>query len=77
MSYSINSCKNCVPPKRHPGCHDHCPEYLAQKAKHDEMKAAEKMQKAVSDGITAQRTAAVTKALKGRRNFFRNIKKGD
>ena len=19
-------CMNCVPPKRHPGCHDHCPE---------------------------------------------------
>lgn len=28
-------CKECVAPKRYPGCHDHCTEYIDQKAKHD------------------------------------------
>jgi len=27
------SCKNCVAPKRHPGCHDTCKEYQSEKAK--------------------------------------------
>jgi hypothetical protein len=36
---SIISCKDCKPPKRYPGCHDHCPEYLAQKAEHDRLMA--------------------------------------
>ena len=28
-------CKGCVPPKRHPACHDHCPEYLKMKKEED------------------------------------------
>lgn len=28
-------CKDCVAPKRRPGCHGSCPEYLVQKAEHD------------------------------------------
>lgn len=27
----IRCCKNCVPPKRHTCCHDHCKEYIAEK----------------------------------------------
>lgn len=34
-------CKDCVAPKRYPGCHDHCPEYLAQKEKHDKERIAQ------------------------------------
>lgn len=32
---SDNPCFGCVPPDRHPGCHDHCPkreEYLCKNA---------------------------------------------
>lgn len=32
---SDNPCFGCVPPDRHPGCHDHCPkrvEYLRKSA---------------------------------------------
>ena len=29
----ITCCKDCVPPKRYPGCGGHCPEYKKQKAK--------------------------------------------
>ena len=32
---AIRCCKGCVPPKRYPGCHDHCPEYIEAKKKHD------------------------------------------
>lgn len=28
-------CKECVAPKRHPGCHDRCPEYIKEKAVHE------------------------------------------
>lgn len=30
---AIYPCKDCVPPKRYPGCHDHCQEYKDVKAK--------------------------------------------
>lgn len=31
----ISCCKDCVAPKRRPGCHGSCPEYLVEKAEHD------------------------------------------
>lgn len=31
--HSITCCKDCVPPKRYPGCGDHCKEYKEEKAK--------------------------------------------
>lgn len=71
-------CKGCVAPKRYPGCHDRCPEYLKQKAEYQERKAAYDKKKKISFGITAQRSAAVAKAMKGRNGGFRTInsKKG-
>lgn len=33
------SCKDCVPPKRHPGCHDTCPIHKAEKEAYQEKKA--------------------------------------
>lgn len=73
MSMSINSCKECKPPKRYPGCHDHCQEYLAQKAEHDKCKAEEYKKRQTSYGITIERTAAVAKAMKGRRICYKSI----
>lgn len=32
-------CKDCVAPKRYPGCHSVCKEYISWKAEHDEVKA--------------------------------------
>lgn len=29
----IKCCYGCKPPKRYPGCGDHCPEYKKEKAK--------------------------------------------
>lgn len=31
----IRCCTNCVPPKRHSGCHGTCPEYTKEKAEHE------------------------------------------
>lgn len=32
------SCKNCVPPKRHQGCHANCEQYKKEKAEWEETK---------------------------------------
>lgn len=39
---SIKCCKDCKPPKRYPGCGDHCPEYKKEKAKYLADKQKEK-----------------------------------
>ena len=57
-------CHPCVPPKRHPGCHDHCPEYAAEKAENDRLKEADTKRRHVKNNIYAQRTDNVTKALR-------------
>jgi len=36
----IKCCKDCVAPKRHPGCHGVCPEYIHEKALWEEEKKA-------------------------------------
>ena len=64
----IYSCKGCE--KRYLGCHSECEEYLTQKAAHDAMREAERKQKEISFGITAQRNASVCKTLKKSRNKY-------
>lgn len=36
----FDHCRFCKPPKRHPGCQDHCPDGKADKAEYNEKKAA-------------------------------------
>ena len=56
---AITCCYGCVAPKRHPGCHDHCPEYIEQKAKHDKERIALAEQNSISRREKARgRTAA-------------------
>lgn len=38
----IDCCRHCVPPKRYPGCGDHCDEYKKKKAKYTADKQREK-----------------------------------
>lgn len=64
MGAIINCCHYCVAPKRHPGCHDHCPEYVAEKAEHDRLKAMDAEKRKVKNDIYNQRSEHVTKALK-------------
>ena len=63
MNYS---CKDCVAPKRYPGCHAVCPEYLEQKAEHDRLKAIYDQERDISCAITCARGNRVYKALRNR-----------
>ena len=40
--HHIECCKDCKPPKRYPGCGDHCKEYQEEKAKLRRKMQAEK-----------------------------------
>lgn len=42
MANVFKVCKDCVPPKRHLGCHDHCPEHLAEVEENKRIKAKER-----------------------------------
>ena len=63
----IYSCKDCVAPKRHPGCHGSCPEYLAEKAEYDRIKAISDKQRDIACAIIVSRGNKVEKALKNRK----------
>lgn len=66
----IKCCKGCVAPKRYPGCHGHCPEYLQEKEAYEKRKAEDDKKNAVKYGITSQRTASVTKALRKKGSYY-------
>lgn len=57
-------CHQCHPPKRNPGCHSDCPEYLKDKAEYDKRKAAADKKRKAKNGLTAQRAAGVNRAMK-------------
>ena len=61
---SFECCIPCKPPKRYPGCHDHCPEYAAARAKHEQDKAIANKKKAIDQSIDAQKIAGVKRALR-------------
>ena len=71
----IKCCKDCVAPKRHPGCHGVCPEYLYEKALWEEEKKVirEEEKKVIREEhrrfseLYEQRSEGVRKALKHRR----------
>ena len=42
---TIKCCKDCVPPERHPCCHDVCERYLKEKEEWEERKASIRKQK--------------------------------
>lgn len=61
------SCKGCEAPKRYPGCHGSCPDYLAERAEYDRLKAIHDREREVNTGINNSRYDNVYKALKYRR----------
>lgn len=60
-------CRYCVPPKRYPGCHDHCPDRAAELAAGAEKKADAAQKKAVAQGIYQQKSDGVYRAYKKRK----------
>lgn len=37
MIRQITCCKGCVPPARHPGCHDTCDKYISERVAYEDM----------------------------------------
>lgn len=61
---AITCCNGCKPPKRTPTCHASCPEYIAQKAKHDaELEQTRKVARTRHD-INSQMIDCVRRANK-------------
>ena len=63
----IRFCYGCVPPKRYPGCHDHCKQYLEEKAVDDAAKAEMDRQRRIRDGLIQEKYAGLKKAYKAQR----------
>lgn len=63
----FKSCMNCVAPKRHPGCHASCPEYIAERAEYDRLKEIADRERDVGIGIYQSRSTKILKVLKNRR----------
>lgn len=61
------SCKDCVAPKRHPGCHGTCETYLAERAEYDKRKAILDRERDISCGLVAERSKKVYAAIKFKR----------
>ena len=71
----FEECYECVAPKRHPGCQDHCPGYAKGLARHNKRKAAENADREVRmyvQDIYAKNKAADAKRKQkqGRRKRF-------
>ena len=66
---AIKCCFGCVAPKRNPGCHGHCPEYIAEKEQHDKEKAVADQKKAIACGLTSQTLTGVNRAYKARKRM--------
>lgn len=67
MGSVIKCCHYCVAPKRHPGCHGTCPEYLEEKAEHTRRKAIEDKKKFVGISVQTQKSDGVRRALRNRK----------
>lgn len=73
---TISCCHHCVPPKRHTACWGHCPEYLKEKAEYEERKTAYYGDPNIKAGLNAQQYQSVSKAMKARKNAYRDTGKG-
>lgn len=50
----MKCCKDCVAPKRYPGCSDKCPEYLAEWIIHQAEKCEEQRKRTLENGLSEQ-----------------------
>lgn len=58
----IKCCHGCVAPKRYPGCHDHCPDYILEKFINDLELEERNKENAKFRGIYEQRDQAIRRA---------------
>ena len=64
----IYCCKGCEAPKRYPGCHGVCQEYLEQKKEHDRVKAEHDKTQHTTGAIIGSQMNKVYKAMKSLRS---------
>ena len=65
----IKCCYKCVPPKRTPTCHAHCPEYARERAEEDARLAAEWEKKCIENGLVNARILAMERVMKEGRRY--------
>lgn len=65
---AIKCCKDCVAPKRYPGCHDHCDKYSKEKEAYNQRKAELDRDRQLTTAIYVDRGIKVEKALRKRRS---------
>lgn len=61
----FNSCYNCRPPKRYPGCHATCPNYAEDKKNYNAIKVVADLEKQLDAAI---HTPGFYQTLKRKRN---------
>ena len=66
---AIQCCKDCVAPKRYPGCHGKCQEYIEEKAQYDHLKGEYKKKADITHAIQRDRGVKVYKALRDRKRI--------
>ena len=64
---AIKCCHGCMAPKRYPGCHGTCPEYLKEKAEYDAKMAEDYKRRKLNQDLNEQRYRAITKLTKSKR----------
>ena len=66
MKSDFECCKICTPPKRYPGCQDHCPDGKAAKAAHDKKRANIRKQREIESNLNAADIKRVNR-IRGRK----------
>jgi Na+-translocating ferredoxin:NAD+ oxidoreductase RnfC subunit len=68
----IKCCHKCVAPKRHPGCHATCPEYIEENQTHQAEREEIRKYKEVNNSVYRQKSDGVFRAYRsrGRKNKF-------
>ena len=66
---AIMCCYGCVAPKRHPGCHGECHEYIEQKTEHDRLKTLANQKRAIESGLDSQLYKGIYRAHKAQKRI--------
>lgn len=67
----IRCCNGCVAPKRYPGCHGSCPEYIEEKAENDAQREADNKRRQHNYNLNARkrRYVAIARAVDNQRKY--------
>lgn len=63
----IKCCKDCIAPKRYPGCHSVCPEYIHEKELWENERNTIRNERMIYNRLYEQRRKGVQKAQRHKR----------